>query len=111
MMQREISMYAMVLIGSRQYKVSEGEEILVDKISSKLGEEIVFENVLMVKKENESVFGNPLIKDAKVVAEVVDQTRGPRIIAFKRRRKKGYKKTRGHREYLTGLKIKKIQVG
>ncbi|OGS17531.1 MAG: 50S ribosomal protein L21 [Elusimicrobia bacterium RIFOXYA2_FULL_40_6] len=104
-------MYAMVLIGSRQYKVSEGEEILVDKISSKLGEEIVFENVLMVKKENESVFGNPLIKDAKVVAEVVDQTRGPRIIAFKRRRKKGYKKTRGHREYLTGLKIKKIQVG
>ncbi|MBU0952701.1 MAG: 50S ribosomal protein L21 [Elusimicrobia bacterium] len=103
-------MYAMVLIGSRQYKVSEGEEILVDKISSKLGAEITLENVLMVKKENESVFGNPIIKNAKVIAEVVDQTRGPRIIAFKRRRKKGYKKTRGHREYLTGLKIKKIQV-
>jgi len=100
----------MVLIGSRQYKVSEGEEILVDKISSKLGAEITLENVLMVKKENESVFGNPIIKNAKVIAEVVDQTRGPRIIAFKRRRKKGYKKTRGHREYLTGLKIKKIQV-
>ncbi|OGS27396.1 MAG: 50S ribosomal protein L21 [Elusimicrobia bacterium RIFOXYB2_FULL_48_7] len=104
-------MYAMVLIGSRQYKVIEGQDILVDKISKNVGEEVVLENVLMVQKDDGTVFGNPVIKNAKIIAQVTKQTRGPKIISFKRRRKKGYKKTRGHREYLTNLKINKIQVG
>ncbi|OGS20399.1 MAG: 50S ribosomal protein L21 [Elusimicrobia bacterium RIFOXYA2_FULL_39_19] len=103
-------MYAIVLIGNKQYKVSEGESILVDKLLKNDGEELVIESVLMINKESESIIGNPSIKNAKVIAEVTTQTKGPKVISFKRRRKKGYKKTRGHRTELTELKIKKIQV-
>ncbi|MFN3966301.1 MAG: 50S ribosomal protein L21 [Endomicrobiia bacterium] len=101
-------MQAVILIGGKQYNVKEDDKILVNKIDKHLGTEIEISDVLMLKKNGETIFGTPTVKDAKVLLEVVKQTRGPKIIVFKMRPKKGYRKKIGHRQYLTELKVKNI---
>ncbi len=103
-------MQAVIIIGGRQYNVKEGQKILVNKINKSIAQELEVSDVLMVKKNGEVIFGNPTVKDVKVVLEVISHKRGPKIIVFKKRPKKGYKKTIGHRQYLTELKVKSIIV-
>jgi large subunit ribosomal protein L21 len=103
-------MNAIIFIGGKQYSVSEGDKIFVEKLDKKIGEEITLDKILMIKQDTGTIIGRPIVDGAKVVAEVISQTRAPKIIVFKKRPKKGYKRTIGHRQYLTGLLIKKISV-
>jgi large subunit ribosomal protein L21 len=97
-------MYAIIETGGRQFWVSPGETIRVEKLEAEQGKELTFKALWAVGDNNQSS------KSADVVAEVVKQGRGPKIIVFKRRQKKAYKKQRGHRQSLTDLKIKSISL-
>jgi large subunit ribosomal protein L21 len=101
-------MYAVMKSGGKQYRVSEGDLLRVDKIEGEKGDTVTFEEVLMVSKDGGLAIGTPLVKGAKVVGEIMDQARGPKIFVFKMKRRKGYRKKTGHRQELTGLKIKEI---
>ncbi|MBN2179697.1 MAG: 50S ribosomal protein L21 [Deltaproteobacteria bacterium] len=103
-------MYAVMKSGGKQYRVSEGDLLKVDKIEGDKGDTVTFEEVLMVAKEGGIAIGTPLVKGAKVIGEIMDQARGPKISVFKMKRRKGYRKKTGHRQELTGLKIKEIVV-
>ena len=102
-------MYAVVQTGGKQYKVEEGNTLLIEMLPNKGGEEVILDQVLLIGDGEKVSVGRPHIKGAKVIAEVVRQTRGPKIIVFKKRSKKSYKKTKGHRQNLTEIMIKKIE--
>jgi large subunit ribosomal protein L21 len=101
-------MYAVIVTGGKQFRVEAGNTVLVEKLPVKAGEEIILDKVLIVGDENKATIGRPVVEGAKVIASVVRQMRAPKVIVFKKRSKKGYKKTQGHRQYLTELKIKEI---
>jgi len=103
-------MYAVIQTGGKQYKVEEGKKIFVEKLSAKAGDEIVLDRVLFIGSPDKVSVGRPTVEGASVVARVLAQKRAPKIIVFKKRSKKGYKKTIGHRQYITELEIKKIKV-
>ncbi len=102
-------MYAVIQTGGKQYRVEEGNSVLVEKLEAEAGKEVILDKVLLIGDGDKVTIGRPLISGAKVLADVVEQTRGPKIIVFKKRTKKGYKKTQGHRQNLTELKIKSIK--
>lgn len=102
-------MYAIIETGGKQYRVEPEIKIKVEKIVGSLGEEIKFDKVLLVNNEGKILIGNPLVSNALVIGEIVRQDRGKKIIVYKRRPKKGYRKTIGHRQYFTEVKIKEIQ--
>jgi len=103
-------MYAVIKTGSKQYKVSEGEIISVEKLNGEKGTEVVFDEVLMVSDERGVKIGKPYVEGAKVYAEIIEQKKGPKILVFKKKRRKGYHKKIGHRQELTDTKIKKISI-
>lgn len=103
-------MYAVIKTGGKQHKVSEGEMITVEKIQGNKGDEIVFSEVLMVADEGNIRVGTPLLEDARVVGEIMSQTKGTKINVFRMKRRKGYHKKTGHRQQLTSMKIKKISI-
>src|SRR5438094_186047 len=101
--------YAIVETCGKQYRVEEGSRLRVDAHLQSVGAEIALEKVLLVKTDAGVQVGNPLVTGAKVTAQVVALDRGPKIIVFKKRSKKTYKKTQGHRQDYTELLIKAIQ--
>jgi len=101
-------MYAIIKTGGKQYKVEEGANLLVEKLNGMKGEEIVFKEVLLFADGEKTVVGKPLVEGANVVAKVISQRRSSKILVFKKKPKKGYKKLQGHRQYLTELEITKI---
>lgn len=101
--------YAIVQTGGKQYRVAEGDTVKVEKLEGKAGDEITLE-VLFAKNEGKTVTGRPKVSGASVKAEVVRQLRAPKIIVYKERQKKVYKKTQGHRQWLTELRIKQISL-
>lgn len=102
-------MYAVVETGSKQYSVTAGETLEVELLSAEKGQEITFDKVLLVADGDKIKVGQPTIAGAKVTADVVEQKRGKKVIAFKMRRTEGYHRTIGHRQSLTVVKIKNIQ--
>jgi large subunit ribosomal protein L21 len=100
--------YAVIQTGGKQYRVAEGDLIDVEKLDFETGTEARFEEVLLVSNENDLSIGAPLVAGATVTAEVVEQTKAPKVVAFKFKRRKGYHRTVGHRRQLTRLKIKAI---
>lgn len=103
-------MYAVIKTGGKQYKVSEGDILNVEKLEGEQGDTVVFDDVLMVSDDKEIKVGTPLVDGAKVVGEIMAQTKGTKIAVFKMKRRKGYRKKTGHRQELTGLKIKEISI-
>lgn len=101
-------MYAVVEIGGRQYKVQEGDVVFIDKISAQESEEITFDNVLAVSSEDTMIFGKPRIENAGVSAKVIGHGRAKKIIVFKYKPKKNYKRKQGHRQDYTKIQIEKI---
>ena len=102
--------YAIIQTGGKQYRVAEGEILKVEKLEAKAGEEIKLDDVRFAKTEGKSLAGRPKILGASVTAQVIRQLRAPKIIVFHMRQKKVYKKTQGHRQYLTELRIKNISL-
>jgi len=100
--------YAIFKTGGKQYRVSEGDSIDVENIDAEVGEKASFPEVLLFNDGKSTTLGTPFIKGAKVDAEIVDQYRDKKVIAFKFKRRKGFHKTKGHRRHLTRLEIKKI---
>lgn len=102
-------MYAIIATGGKQYKVSEGDVVSVEKLGVAAGETYTFEDVLAVGGE-ELVVGHPTVEGASVTASVVEEGRGKKVIVYKYKRKTGYHKKQGHRQSYTKLKIEKINV-
>ena len=100
--------YAIIQTGGKQYRVESGNEIDVEKLDVEVGTDIDFSEVLLVSDGADLQVGEPFVSGAKVSAEVVDQFKDDKVIAFKFRRRKGYHRTVGHRRQLTRLKIKTI---
>jgi large subunit ribosomal protein L21 len=101
-------MYAVIKTGGKQYRVAPDDVLTIEKLEGDAGSKIEFGEVLMIGGSDDPKFGSPLVKGAKVVAELVEQTRGPKVIAFKKRRRKNSRRKRGHRQDLTTVRIKDI---
>ena len=98
-------MYAIIATGGKQYKVSENDIIDVELLKQEAGDKVVFAEVLAVGEGADLKVGAPLVEGVKVEAEVVDNFRGPKLIAFKMKKRKGYRRKKGHRQDLTKVKI------
>ena len=103
--------YAIIKTGGRQFRVAEGDTIDVDILDVEPGKIATFGDVLLFADGDKVTHGDPLISGAKVTAEVLEQRKDKKVIAFKYKRRKGYHRTVGHRRKLTRVKIKTISVG
>ena len=101
-------MIAVVQTGGKQYKVSEGDEIQVEKLDGTVGESINLEKVLFCGEGESNKVGNPFLEGCSVVCEVTEQFREKKIIVFKKHRRKNYRRKNGHRQSLTRLKVTAI---
>jgi large subunit ribosomal protein L21 len=103
--------YAIIRTGGRQFRVAEGDTVDVDLLDVEPGKTATFGDVLLFADGKDVTHGNPLVSGAKVTAEVLEQRKDKKVVAFKYKRRKGYHRTVGHRRKLTRVKIKTIDVG
>ncbi len=101
-------MYAIVETGGKQYKVSQGDILKVEKIDAQSGSEFELNKILFINKDGDILTGAPYIQNAKVLAEVIDSEKDKKVIVFKFKNRKGYQRKKGHRQIYTKLKIKDI---
>jgi len=101
-------MYALVKTGGKQYRVSKDDTILVERLPAEEGEQIILNDIVMLGDGDKVTVGTPRVDGAGVSATVMRQTRGPKIIIFRRKRRKNHRRTQGHRQDLTLLKINEI---
>ena len=99
------AMYALVKTGGKQYRVAKDDKILVERIAADEGAEIILDDIIMLGDGDKVTVGTPHVDGAAVSAKVVRQTRGPKIIIFRRKRRKNHRRTQGHRQELTLLQI------
>ena len=98
-------MYAVIKTGGKQYRVAKDDVVIVEKLEAEPGATVEFNEVLLVGEGESVKVGTPALSGAKVTAELVEQTRGPKVIAFKKRRRKNSRRKRGHRQDLTKVRI------
>lgn len=103
-------MYAVVATGGKQYRVSEGDVITVEKIGAEEGATIRLDQVLLVGLEDRTILGRPFVSGAQVLAKVLENGRGEKIIVYKYKRRKKYRRKQGHRQHFTRLVIEKIEL-
>ncbi len=101
-------MYAVIEACGKQYKVSEGDLVFVEKLDAKEGEKVVFDRVLLISDGQKIKIGTPTVKSAKVEATVVEQGKAKKILVYKYKAKKNERRTQGHRQPYTKIKIEKI---
>jgi large subunit ribosomal protein L21 len=101
-------MYAVIRTGGKQYRVAANDVLEIEKLDGEAGSTLEFTDVLMVGEGESVTIGSPLVAGAKVTAELVAQTRGPKLIAFKKRRRKNSRRKKGHRQDLTRVRITDI---
>ncbi len=101
-------MYAVIQTGGKQYKVEPGEELRVEKLDGNVGDEVLFDKVLMVSKDEKVTIGRPILDGVNVTAKIIRQGRGQKLVVFKYKQRKGYRKKQGHRQDFTGLKVTAI---
>lgn len=100
-------MFAVVTIAGQQFKVQENDELYVHRLSGNAGDSVEFSDVLMISDNGNLTVGKA-VKSVKVKAEIIDHIKGDKVIIFKKKRRKGYQKLNGHRQYLTKIKIQGI---
>ena len=98
-------MYAVVKTGGKQYRVEKEDVVLVEKLDANDGDQVVLDNILMIGEGTKVTLGSPLITDAAIMAQVIRQTRGPKITMIYKRRRKNSRRKQGHKQNLTLLKI------
>jgi len=104
-------MFAVIKTGGKQYKTQEGDVLHIEKINKKKGQKLTFDKVLLIVDDGKAVIGTPVVKDASVKAVVLDNIKDKKIIVFKKKRRKRYKKKAGHRQLLTKIKVEEIVYG
>ena len=102
-------MYAIINISGKQYKASEGAKVRVAKQTGDTGTTLTFDEVLMFNDGKNTEFGNPTVKGAKVSAVILDHGRDRKILVYKKKRRKGYQRKNGHRQWYTDIEIKKVE--
>ena len=102
-------MYAVIKTGGKQYKVSEGDEIIIEKLEVEEGAQVTFDEVFAVVDDEKVTIGQPKVEGAKVTATVVKNGKGPKIRIFKFKHKTNYRRRMGHRQPFTKVKIEKIE--
>jgi large subunit ribosomal protein L21 len=104
-------MFAVIKTGGKQYKVQEGDVLNVEKLSMKKDKKVTFDKVLLVEDEGKTLIGTPFVENALVRAEVIENFKDKKVLVFKKKRRKQYRRTRGHRQELTRIKIEEILHG
>ncbi|MCC6231951.1 MAG: 50S ribosomal protein L21 [Verrucomicrobiales bacterium] len=102
-------MYAVLETGGKQYRVSTGDKLEVERLVTDVGQAVTFDRVLLVNRDGQISVGVPTVPGAKVVADVLEHKRGEKDIIWKMKRRKGYHKKQGHRQELTVVQVKEIQ--
>jgi len=105
---KERDMYAIIATGGKQYRVEKSQMVTVEKLTGNVGDKINFDRILLVGGEGDIKIGKPYIDGATVEAEIVKQGREAKILVMKKKKRKGYKKSRGHRQCFTGVKVTNI---
>lgn len=101
--------YAVIETGGKQYRVGAGETLDVERLDGEAGASIALDRVLALSDGTSLTVGTPAVEDVAVTAEILEHLRGPKVISFKKKRRKGYKRKQGHRQELTRIKI--VQLG
>jgi len=101
-------MYAIVRTGGKQYQVACGDQLRVEKLAGNVGDSIDLNDVLMIVDGENVTVGQPVLENAKVTAKIAEQGKSKKVIVFKKKRRKGYRLRRGHRQMYTSLKIEAI---
>lgn len=101
-------MYAVIKTGGKQYRVSKDDVVTIEKVPGDAGAKVEFDQVLMVASGADVTIGAPIVSGVKVVAELVEHSRGPKLIAFKKRRRKNSRRKKGHRQDLSVVRITEI---
>jgi len=103
-------MYAIIRTGGKQYQVAPGEHVRVEKLGGEVGDTVELADVLLVADGEDVKIGQPVVEGAKVTAQIVEQGKAKKVLVFKKKRRKGFKVKRGHRQLFTALEIKEITV-
>ena len=103
-------MYVIVDIAGQQFKVEQGQEVFVHRLEGKEGDKLEFDKVLLVDNDGKVKVGKPIVKGAKIDAKIVNHLRADKVVVFKKKRRKGYQKSSGHRQDLTKVLIESITV-
>jgi large subunit ribosomal protein L21 len=99
-------MFAVIRTGGKQHRVAEGDRIVVERLDAQAGDVVAFDQILMVAGNGEApLVGAAVPSEARVFGRVLEQTRGPKLIVFKKKRRKNYRRTKGHRQDLTAVRI------
>lgn len=101
-------MYAVIRTGGKQYRVEQGDLVKIEKIEGDTGASVTFEDVLLLAGEGDTQIGTPRLDGASVTGTIVEQDRDRKVIVFKFRRRKNYKRKQGHRQYFTRIRIDQI---
>ena len=107
-MKEVLSMYAVITTGGKQYKVTPGDVVRVETLDAKKGDTIELKDVYMIADGDKISVGKPTLESARVTAEVMGDGRGEKLLIFKHRKRKGYRRTNGHRQNYTAIKVKEI---
>ena len=102
-------MYAVVRTGGKQYRVVTGDQVKIEKILGEVGQEVRFEDILMIGGAEEVKIGTPQVPGASVTGKILEQDRSKKVLVFKKKRRKGYKKLQGHRQAYTRVEITGIE--
>ena len=103
-------MYAVIMSGGKQYRVSEGDVVRVEKLDAESGTPVEFKDVLLVKTEEKTFIGQPRVEGASVTGTLESQAKDDKVLVFKYKKKKQYRRTRGHRQQLSEVRIERIKV-
>jgi large subunit ribosomal protein L21 len=101
-------MYAVLETGGKQYRVTTGDKVEIERLDVETGKPVTFERILLVNNEGNVTVGAPTVSGASVLADVLEHKRGKKVTSFKMKRRKGYHKTTGHRQELTVVQVKSI---
>jgi large subunit ribosomal protein L21 len=101
-------MYAIVSIAGQQFKVEKGKKVFVHRLPGEIGETVSFDKVLLISHDERTNVGSPYLPDAVILAQIISHDRGDKVLVFKKKRRKGYQKLNGHRQYFTQILIEDI---
>ena len=101
-------MYAVIKTGGKQYRVAKGDEVKVEQLPGEVGDEVAFDQVLLTSNGENVEVGKPLLENSKVVGRITRQGKDKKIVVFKYKRRKGYRRKKGHRQFFTLVRIEDI---